>query len=108
MMKARSFFLLSFSVLACGAGLLPVSLHGLEGRATVADWPQFRGPGGDGVGEAAADPPLEWSEMKNIAWKTAVPGRGRSSPVIVGNRIFVTMAPALLLLNQTGPQGKLA
>ncbi len=57
---------------------------------TQADWPGFRGPGGDGIADAA--PPLEWSESKNVAWKTAVQGRGRSSPVILGGRIFVTRA----------------
>lgn len=57
---------------------------------TQADWPRFRGPAGDGTADAA--PPLEWSETKNVAWKTAVPGRGRSSPVVLGGRIFVTRA----------------
>ncbi len=54
-----------------------------------ADWPQWRGPGGRGVSEEKGLP-QEWSETKNIAWKTALPGRGHSSPVVVGNRVFVT------------------
>jgi len=54
-----------------------------------ADWPQWRGPGGRGVSDEK-DLPLEWSESKNIAWKTPLPGRGHSSPVVVGNRVFVT------------------
>jgi outer membrane protein assembly factor BamB len=62
------------------------ALCGVEGQ----DWPGFRGPTGDGI--AVADPPVEWSETKNVAWKTAVPGRGRSSPVILGGKIFVTRA----------------
>lgn len=57
-----------------------------------AHWPQFRGPTGDGKAAADASPPVEWSETRNVAWKTAVPGRGRSSPVILGDRIFVTRA----------------
>ncbi len=55
------------------------------------DWPQFRGPGGDGLSQSA-NPPLEWSEAKNIAWKVALPGRGRSSPVLLGDRVWLTTA----------------
>jgi outer membrane protein assembly factor BamB len=54
-------------------------------------WPQFRGP--LGTGEAPqANPPLEWSEDKNIRWKIALPGLGHSTPVVWGQRIFVTAA----------------
>ncbi len=53
------------------------------------NWPQWRGPGGSGVSEEK-DLPLEWNETKNIQWKTAIPGRGHSSPVVWGNRIFLT------------------
>jgi hypothetical protein len=56
------------------------------------DWPAFRGPTGDGVAPPSVDPPVEWSETKNVAWKTALPGRGRSSPVLLGGRIFLTTA----------------
>jgi len=61
--------------------------------ATVAaeDWPQFRGPNGDGV-STAKNLPLTWSETTNVVWKTAIPGRGRSSPVILGNRVWLTTA----------------
>ncbi len=69
-----------------------VCLFGLlSAIATGEDWPQFRGPGGNGISRSA-NPPLEWSETKNIAWKVAVPGRGRSSPVILGDRIWLTTA----------------
>ena len=57
------------------------------------DWPQFRGPEGNGVA-AAADPPLKWSDDKNIARKTPLPGCGRSSPVLLGDRIWLTFAVA--------------
>src|SRR5581483_8457974 len=56
------------------------------------EWPTFRGPTGDGVAPADAAPPVEWSESKNVVWKTEIPGRGRSSPVILGGRLFVTFA----------------
>ena len=57
------------------------------------DWPQFRGPGGQGISRSA-NPPAEWSETRNVAWKVAVPGVGRSSPVIAGDRIWLTTALA--------------
>jgi len=55
------------------------------------NWPQFRGPRGDGT-SLATSVPLTWSETNNIAWKVAVPGRGRSSPVVLGDRIWLTLA----------------
>jgi len=54
-------------------------------------WPQWRGPYATGVSKYA-DPPLEWSESKNIRWKVEIPGRGSASPVIWGDRIFVLSA----------------
>jgi outer membrane protein assembly factor BamB len=59
---------------------------------STPEWPTFRGPTGDGVAPAGAEPPVEWSESRNVAWKVALPGRGRSSPVIFGDRIFLTFA----------------
>ena len=56
------------------------------------DWAGWRGPGGNGV--AAGLPPLEWSEEQNVRWKTEIPGKGISSPVSVGGRIFLTSAVA--------------
>jgi len=53
------------------------------------DWPRFRGPRGSGVSEAK-DLPVRWSSEENIAWKTELPGPGASSPIVVGNRVFVT------------------
>jgi outer membrane protein assembly factor BamB len=54
-----------------------------------ADWRQFRGPGGLGT-SAEKGLPLEWSSQKNLVWKTPLPGPGGSSPVTVGDRVFVT------------------
>ncbi len=62
--------------------LRPTPLH--------ADWPQWRGPTGQGHAEGRL--PLTWSETENIAWKTPLPGRGWSSPVIEGNRVWLTTA----------------
>jgi outer membrane protein assembly factor BamB len=66
-------------------------LMGLPLAAEVpGDWPRWRGPFDTGV--ARGDAPLEWSDTKNIAWKLAVPGLGNSSPVIWGDRLFLTTA----------------
>jgi hypothetical protein len=54
-------------------------------------WPQWRGPLGTGVGPNA-QPPVEWGETKNIRWKTPLPGKGHSTPVVWGDRIFLTTA----------------
>lgn len=54
-------------------------------------WPQWRGPLANGVAPSA-DPPLEWSEKKNIRWKTALPGKAHASPVVWGDSIFLTAA----------------
>lgn len=67
-------------------GLAPAPAKSKTSQA----WPQFRGPRGDGL--ATADPPLEWNATKHVKWKTAVPGRGRSSPVVLGDRIWMTAA----------------
>lgn len=58
---------------------------------TVADddWTQFRGPGGNASAKSA-QVPVTWSDSKNVLWKSPLPGRGASSPVFIGNRIFVT------------------
>jgi len=57
--------------------------------AAQDDWPQFRGPGGLGIG-IARGLPTEWNATKNVAWKTRLPGPGASSPVVFGGRIFLT------------------
>ncbi len=54
------------------------------------DWPQWRGLNNDGM--ARGDAPHEWNDTKNIAWRVAIPGRGNSSPVIWGDKIFLTTA----------------
>ena len=54
-------------------------------------WPQWRGPYASGV-STIANPPLEWSETKNIKWKVEVPGRGSATPVVWNDRLFVLTA----------------
>jgi outer membrane protein assembly factor BamB len=77
--KSFRFLRITLAVLA----LVPV-LH-LEAE----DWPQFRGPGGEGH-SAEKDLPLRWSESQNILWKTSIAGRGWSSPVVSGGRVWLT------------------
>ncbi len=54
-------------------------------------WPQWRGPLSTGFAPHA-NPPVEWSEEKNVRWKTELPGKGHSTPVVWGDRVFVTTA----------------
>jgi len=62
----------------------------LLAAAVAADnWPQFRGPQSSGVAEDASLPE-KWSQTENVAWKTALPGVGWSSPVVWGDRIYLT------------------
>ena len=59
------------------------------GSLDAADWTRFRGPGGMGI-SAAKDVPVSWSSSENIRWRTALPGPGASTPITLGNRIFIT------------------
>lgn len=76
-------------------GLISLLLLAAAGSALAAEsaahWPRWRGP--LDTGEAPhANPPIEWSPEKNIRWKLAIPGRGHSTPVIWGDRIYLTTA----------------
>lgn len=57
----------------------------------AADWPQFRGPTGNGVYEGAALP-TEWGPETNVAWKTSIPGKGWSSPIVWKGKAYLTTA----------------
>src|SRR5262245_27254052 len=74
-----------FCFIALVLGLL------LTSQAVAGDWPQFRGPNGAGVAEAARWP-QEWSADQNVQWKVAVPGVAWSSPIVWGDKVFVTTA----------------
>ncbi len=58
-------------------------------RSEAEEWTRFRGANGAGV-STDTDVPLKWSESENLRWKVELPGAGSSSPIIVGNRVFVT------------------
>jgi len=55
------------------------------------DWPEFRGPTGQGLA-TAKDVPVQWDAATNVRWKVPLPGEGWSSPVLVGDRIYLTAA----------------
>jgi len=84
--------------------LCPLSLTLLLGFVAVAAspgtnapvdltraWAQWRGPLANGVAPHAS-PPVEWSETRNIRWKTPLPGQGHASPIVLGDHIFVLAA----------------
>ena len=57
----------------------------------ASDWPHWRGPNRNGLVDGA-NPPVEWSEGKNVRWKAPIPGLGHATPVVWGERIFVQTA----------------
>jgi outer membrane protein assembly factor BamB len=69
-------------------GILLASFH-LSRSAADDNWPQFRGKGATGVAEGKGLPQA-WSTSRNVVWKSDIPGRGWSSPIVSGDRIFVT------------------
>src|SRR5437762_2381194 len=77
--------------------LLPLILLALAATPVRADWPEFRGPSGDGQVAAPGDTkpiglPLHWSETNNVKWKTAIPHRGWSTPVVMQGQVWLTTA----------------
>lgn len=65
-------------------------------------WPQWRGPRGTGAA-LSGNPPIEWSEKKNIKWKTRLPGTGHSTPAVWGDNIFITAAVEPAIGGAKGP-----
>jgi outer membrane protein assembly factor BamB len=76
----------------CAACIVIPIISGLAlVSASAEEWPQFRGPTGQGQ-SSERGLPFEWSESRNVVWKTPVPGSGWSSPVVVDGRIWLTTA----------------
>jgi outer membrane protein assembly factor BamB len=73
---------------------LALCLIGLFASASRSqdDWPQFRGPTGQGIAADSADPPVVWGPTENVAWKTQIPGGGWSSPIVYQGRVYLTSA----------------
>lgn len=79
-------------VLAIAVGLLclPAAAGGKH-HGSLDDWSQWRGPQASGVAPRG-NPPLTWSEESNVRWKTEIPGKGHSTPIVWGDRVFLTTA----------------
>src|SRR5262245_36213639 len=60
----------------------------VPGTARAGDWPGWRGPRGDGISDEKGVP-VKWG-ADDIAWKTPIPGKGHSSPIVSGDRVFLT------------------
>ncbi len=73
------------------AVILTVGILNAQNPTADRFWPQWRGPHATGVSQHA-DPPVEWSDTKNIRWKVEIPGRGNASPVVWNDRIFLLTA----------------
>lgn len=92
--------LLITTICACSAHSdNPTELVRVE--ASDGDWPGFRGPTGMGESQAKGLP-LEWSDSENIAWKTPLPGAGASSPIVFGDRIYLTAYTGYLVPGESG------
>lgn len=77
---------------ACGWPWLLILLHAtLQHPAAADNWPAWNGPHGSGVSREK-DLPLRWSATENVRWKALLPGRGNSSPIVWGQRVFLTQA----------------
>ncbi len=76
-MRTCSFGMVTFALLCCCSA------------TRSEDWPMWRGPRGDGIG-IGTEAPTTWSATENISWKSAIPGDGRSSPIVCNDSVFVT------------------
>src|SRR5215207_9436384 len=77
-----------FSFSALLLFILPLPTHVVRGDE---NWPQFRGPTGQGVSDSKGLP-LTWSELEHVKWKTAIHGKAWSSPVVFGDQVWLTTA----------------
>ncbi len=71
--------------------LVALTVCAIGSTVSAGNWPQFRGPQGQGVSDETALPST-WSASSNVAWKTPIAGLGHSSPIVWGNHVFLTTA----------------
>jgi outer membrane protein assembly factor BamB len=84
-MKSRTLPLSSILIMY----LLVLGTFAVDAAPRGSNWSQWRGPEGNGV-SSETNLPAEWSDTKNIKWRTPIAGRGHSSPIVWGNKIFLT------------------
>ena len=87
-MQTRLISIVLGALIACWSG------SGALAESPDDNWPNWRGPNADGVA-VKGSPPVTWSESENIKWKVQLPGKGSSTPVIWGNKIFIETAVPL-------------
>lgn len=92
-MNRSSIFRPAFFASITAATLLPLPTPPACAAAPDDNWPQWRGPLQNGTAPHA-DPPLEWSESKNVKWKVKIPGDGTATPIVWDNQVFVQTAVA--------------
>src|SRR4029453_10591542 len=85
------------SLVTSAATVIVILMTALPTAFATSEWPEFRGPWGNGHAAAAGDTkpagiPLRWSETEHIRWKTALPHRGWSTPVVKDGQVWVTTA----------------
>jgi outer membrane protein assembly factor BamB len=96
-MKQEKSALVSCGIVVKFLPWLALSALAFASPSTLADWPEFRGPWGDGHAQSPNDAkplgvPLHWSETNNIKWKVAIPYRGWSTPVVMHGQVWMTTA----------------
>jgi outer membrane protein assembly factor BamB len=77
------------------------SLRSADAPSSRSDWAGFRGPSGMGL-SAAKGLPVEWGESQNLAWKIPLPGPGASSPIVFGDRIYLTCYTGFFVPGESG------
>lgn len=78
--------------MACIRAMLLVSLCGFASIANAEDWPAWRGPSANGISNEKVSP-TTWSTEQNVKWKLSLDGEGNSTPIVIGERIYLTHAP---------------
>lgn len=89
------FVVSTFAILFLVSTAIFGSQEGLRAQGhDLSNWLTWRGPTQNGVARSGANPPIEWSETKNVKWKVPLDGLGHSTPVVCGDLVFVTSAEA--------------
>src|SRR5262245_2160152 len=87
----RLFIALSAFLIGISSLVSPPETDAVSVPESGANWPQWRGPEGQGISKETGLP-TEWSATKNVKWRATIEGRGHSSPIVWGDRIFLTTA----------------